>query len=309
MRRFRNILFLADSDEGSVTALGRALRLAERNGARLTVMDVLEPVETPPGLAERHGIDLAELLRQRRGEALERLLAPHVAADALIYTKVLFGIPFVEVIRAVQAGGHDLVMKAARPPAGITQRLFGSTDMHLLRKCPCPVWIDRLRATDRYARVLATVDPMSPRGQGCDDMVMTLAGSLAEQEGADLAVVHAWQLEGESMLRHGRAQLPEVELEQLLDGMQRRHRGALARLLEAHGKDVHGPGVHLVKGPPAPAIRAVAEQLAVDVIVMGTVGRMGIPGFFIGNTAEEVLQTTQASVLAVKPAGFESPVG
>jgi hypothetical protein len=30
--------------------------------------------------------------------------------------------------------------------------------------------------------------------------------------------------------------------------------------------------------------------------------------FFIGNNAEEMLQTTRASVLAVEPAGFDSPV-
>jgi universal stress protein E len=42
--------------------------------------------------------------------------------------------------------------------------------------------------------------------------------------------------------------------------------------------------------------------------VMGTLGRTGIPGFFIGNTAEEILQTTHASVLAIKPTGFVSPV-
>jgi nucleotide-binding universal stress UspA family protein len=41
---------------------------------------------------------------------------------------------------------------------------------------------------------------------------------------------------------------------------------------------------------------------------MGTVGRVGIPGLFIGNTAEEIFQTTACSVLAVKPDGFISPV-
>jgi universal stress protein E len=46
----------------------------------------------------------------------------------------------------------------------------------------------------------------------------------------------------------------------------------------------------------------------VDLIVMGTVGRSGIPGFFIGNTAEEVLQCARASILSVKPPGFQSPV-
>ena len=39
---------------------------------------------------------------------------------------------------------------------------------------------------------------------------------------------------------------------------------------------------------------------------MGTVGRLGIPGLFIGNTAEEIFQTTKCSVLAVKPDGFKS---
>jgi len=42
---------------------------------------------------------------------------------------------------------------------------------------------------------------------------------------------------------------------------------------------------------------------------MGTVGRVGIPGFFIGNTAEEILKRVECSVLAIKPAGFVSPVG
>ncbi len=41
---------------------------------------------------------------------------------------------------------------------------------------------------------------------------------------------------------------------------------------------------------------------------MRTVGRIGIPGLLIGNTAEEVFQTTNCSVLAVKPEGFQSPV-
>jgi nucleotide-binding universal stress UspA family protein len=38
------------------------------------------------------------------------------------------------------------------------------------------------------------------------------------------------------------------------------------------------------------------------------VGRVGIPGFFMGNTAEEILDQIDCSVLAIKPPGFESPV-
>lgn len=41
---------------------------------------------------------------------------------------------------------------------------------------------------------------------------------------------------------------------------------------------------------------------------MGTFARIGIAGFFIGNTAEAILEQLQCSVLAVKPPGFVSPV-
>jgi len=40
---------------------------------------------------------------------------------------------------------------------------------------------------------------------------------------------------------------------------------------------------------------------------MGTVCRTGIAGFLIGNTAENVLNDVDCSVLTVKPEGFASP--
>ena len=62
--------------------------------------------------------------------------------------------------------------------------------------------------------------------------------------------------------------------------------------------------VHLIKGEAGDVIPTVAEERQVDLIVMGTVARTGVPGFFIGNTAERVLARVDCSVLAVKPKGF-----
>jgi len=41
---------------------------------------------------------------------------------------------------------------------------------------------------------------------------------------------------------------------------------------------------------------------------MGTVCRTGVAGFFIGNTAEDVLNQVESSVLTVKPDGFVTPI-
>ena len=46
----------------------------------------------------------------------------------------------------------------------------------------------------------------------------------------------------------------------------------------------------------------------IDILVMGTVGRSGIPGFVIGNTAENVLQNLNCSLIAIKPNGFMTPI-
>lgn len=45
-----------------------------------------------------------------------------------------------------------------------------------------------------------------------------------------------------------------------------------------------------------------------DLIVLGTVTNVGLPGYFIGETAETLLSELSASVLAVKPEGWISPI-
>jgi universal stress protein E len=42
--------------------------------------------------------------------------------------------------------------------------------------------------------------------------------------------------------------------------------------------------------------------------VMGTIGRTGVKGLLIGETAERVLRRANCSVLALKPRGFRSPL-
>ena len=288
--------------------LERTAALAKTNDARLTVMDVTADAEEATEVEKRFGIDLNAALRERRLEQLEALTAPHAEAGVMIYTQVLTGKPFIEVIRAVQRNGYDLLMKAACPSGELSERLFGSSDMHLLRKCPCPVWIDRSHGALPYQNILAAVDPTGHTSERLSRLIMDLATSLAEREQARLHVVHVWKLEGESMLRSGRGRISEVDLRNLLDVYERRHRIGLDRLLKDYGLVSGDESVQLLKGDAAQSIAVLARELSTDLIVMGTVGRSGIGGLLIGNTAENVLQTTHASVLTVKPEKFVSPI-
>ena len=62
----------------------------------------------------------------------------------------------------------------------------------------------------------------------------------------------------------------------------------------------------LIGTPFLEIIRQVLRQKH-DLVIMGTVCRTGVAGFFIGNTAENVLQKVDCSVLTVKPEDFVSP--
>ena len=182
MKRFKNILYFADGALEKNHALERAVQLARSNGARLTVIDVLEKIRSSSEVERVFGTDLNQILRDRRQQDLDKLVETCGHADMPIHTRVVTGIAFVQVIRTVLVNGHDLLIKAAKPPRGLSERVLGSTDMHLLRKCPCPVWVtDPDQQGDKYSRVLAAVDPYTSgeKNDALNTLIMDLSTSLA----------------------------------------------------------------------------------------------------------------------------------
>jgi len=65
---------------------------------------------------------------------------------------------------------------------------------------------------------------------------------------------------------------------------------------------------HLLWGSPAFEVVRLAKDLKSDLVVMGTIGRRGVEGLLLGNTAESILTHCDCDVLAVKPVEFVSPI-
>ncbi len=146
MNRFRNILCVASAtQEDSAAVVERAMALAEHNQARLTLLDVVPRVTAGIGMLEGGPIsrDLQAWMVNEREQFLSDLTAPCVQRIS-IQSRVVIGTPFIEVIRQVLREDCDLVIKAPEDPSWL-DRLFGSDDLHLLRKCPCPVWMIKPR--------------------------------------------------------------------------------------------------------------------------------------------------------------------
>jgi len=139
MKRFKNILYFADGATDRCSALERAVALAAANEARLTAFEVCPEHDSKLEIGNRWGSDLEAIERENREAELEELVSGFRDSGVVIAKRVARGIPFVEVVRAVLENNFDLVVKAARPPDRFVKRVLGSTDVHLLRKCPCPI--------------------------------------------------------------------------------------------------------------------------------------------------------------------------
>jgi len=306
MKRFRNIVLLYECDPAT---LERAAELAKSNDALLTVVQVVREMPGHWREVSLGGtpVDLQALAVKEYRARLDELVTPLKREGVRASTKVLVGTPFLEIIREVIGQERDLVMMTAEGGGGLTRRLFGSTSLHLMRKCPCPVWVMKPTRHKRFLRVLASVDPESAEesSESMNATILGLASSLAQQESADLHVVHAWRVPYEGLMR-GRAGFDEADIRRHADEEATRRRRMLESLIATH---VDGRAmIHLVEGEADEVIPEFAETQNTDLLVMGTVCRTGIPGFFIGNTAETILDEVDCSVLTVKPAGFVSPV-
>lgn len=309
MNRFKNILVVATDDGGLATLLERAGALARMNDARLTLLGIVETPRVPRRLKLDDGeeIDFQRYLEQTRREELSAF------ADAVdgveIDVDVAHGIGFVEVIHRVVDRGHDLVIIAAEPAGSRIGLTGASMTMHLLRKCPVPVWVDSGDDT-LGADVAVALGPFDddPDRDSLTVMLIELSASLAGRRGGTLHVIHAWRLVGESLLRRGRHRPPADQVDAMVEDAYRTAARQLDELL-AFAPDTSAPiETHLVKGDAGTVVPEVLETLRPGVVVMGTLARAGLKGVFVGNTAERVLGSIDVPVLAVKPPGFETPV-
>jgi len=322
MNRFKNILCVVNTELKDNSALEHATKLAEKNQASLTVIEVIDELVPMTTLYERtlSSVDLQAQMVMEHQKRLDDLISPW-SGKIEIQSKVLTGILFLEIIYEVLRNGHDLVFKVAESGV-LVNRVFGSEDMHLLRKCPCPVWLVKPKSPKAYQQILAAVDvednypseELNTRHL-LNHQVLEMASSLALSECAQLHIVHSWTAIFEGAMRGAFMARPEKEVTTYVEGVKRQHSQNLnilmSEIIDKLGPDALDyikPKKHLLKGNPRKNIPEFAKEIKADLVVMGTVARTGLSGFIMGNTAENILNQLDCSVLAVKPPGFVTPV-
>lgn len=196
------------------------------------------------------------------------------------------------ICRAVAREGCDLVVKQHRPDNPLRKALLTPDDWKLLRYCPAPVLM--VKNSDSWIKgsVVAAVDVGNHDDQhhALHDTIVSHAADIVEMIGGDLHLVSA----------HPAPMLSAADPAfQLKDSIAAEYRARAEPYVKLYGIDAQH--LHIDEGPADTLVPQVANRIGASVTIIGTVGRKGIAGALIGNTAEVVLDQVNSDILVLKP--------
>ena len=311
MRPIRRILVAVKNPAARVLpAVNKAAQIAKGLNAQLTLFhDIATPLYAES--VQGRDFDLPSWQREvqtARREQLEKLavrIRKHgIAVDVIADWDYP---PYEAIIRKAQRLSADLLVVenhhgTGRHPA---RWLLAYTDWELLRLCPIPVLLVKNRRLYHRPRVLAAVDPSHAfaKPTNLDRQILRAGAQLVHALHGELHALHVFNT--------GVPVVPAMPDGLMLDvTMERDLERAARRKLEraVDGFDVKRSHCHLVEGRANEAIPLAARRERSAIVAMGIVSRSGLKRFFIGNTAEFVMDAVTADILVVKPADFASRV-
>lgn len=300
-----SILVGSDGTPASEGALRLATELAERRGASMHVISVLEPLPVyPPGgpypsLASPLAVGAPysapgadpELDRERTERLFEQVRAQvrEIAGEGPYRSvAVEIGSPAPTLVRAAGTHGADLIVLGVGEHH-LADRWFGTeTALRVMNLAHMPVLAVRPEATGLPRRAVIAAD-FSEFSKDAARATLELLG-----EGAEAHLVHVtWAPLEEADPRSSKAWIEAYTRE--VQEVQEMLRSELA----AGGRvEVHG---QLLKGSPADALLGYAKQVNADLIAAGSHGYGFFARVLMGSVSTRLVRGAHCSVLVTPP--------
>lgn len=307
----RILVAIKDPAARALPALNKAAQLAKGLGAQLTLFhDIATPIYAEA--LQGRATDLKSWQRETqaaRREQLKKLAARvrrhHIDVDVAADWDYP---PYEAIIRKAQRISADLVVienhhGTGRRPA---RWLLSYTDWELLRLSPIPVLLVKGRRLYHRPRVLAAVDPSHAfaKPANLDKQILRAGAQLVHALHGELHALNAFMPSLPVV-----PSMPDDPMLDIAAGREQFERAARRALHRAvDGFDVKSSHIHLVTGHPADAIPRAVRRERCAIVAMGAISRSGLKRFFIGNTAESVMDAVTADILVVKAGNFSSRV-
>jgi universal stress protein E len=259
--------------------------------------------EVPPGDSRR----LLEATISVRRESLKKLAAKLERRTGLkIRCEVHWDYPpHAAIVRHVLEKKPDLLVADSHRHNRLLRLVLANTDWELIRNCPCPVWFVRSPKLPVRPRLLVAVDPAHSRAKPAklDDYLLQTAQTVARGIDGTVAIAHAYLAPNQAALIGSIvAPPPTEELQAYFERIVK----SVDNLGDKYS--IAPKSRHIKTGLPYQTLVRMSATLKANVLVMGAVSRSATDRFFIGSTAEHVIDHVDCDVLVVKPAGFRTAI-
>jgi len=307
MEKYKNILTVIDPSTEDQKALKRSIELAQYSGgeitAFLTIYDFSYEMTTMLSGEEREAMRKSVI--NDRQQWLNELIAELDHKDITINSSIIWhNRPFEQIIKKVIDEEYDIVIKGTHQHDKLKSVIFTPTDWHILRKCPCPVLLVKEHSWPENGNILTAVNIGSD-----DDEHQALNNKLTEETiylasliKANTHLVNSYPGTPVNIA----IEIPEFNACEYNDTMLKHHLEAMKT--HASSYSISSNNTHVKEGLPEDVIQSTADEIDAELVILGTIGRTGISAALIGNTAEHVIDRLNCDVLAIKPAGYVSPL-
>ncbi len=276
----QHILVIWNYDNPQNSVLDKAIAMAAPFGAKISVAVFDAP---------RPGKSAREELQALIADALARQPAPGLRINAEIVTDPDMA---AWVTQTTASRNIDLVMKIG----SYTRSAFHTPiDWQLIRMLRCPLLICSVRKWKSKPCLLATVDAASRNAlqQAINGKVLAMAQQLADASHSKLHVAYTIAI-AKALDALVITEPPEVMRKKGVAATKKLH-----TLLEQQGVSAHA--THVTAGNPVKEIASVAKKIKAELVIMGSVGRKGVKGKLLGNTAEDIIKNLRTDLLIIKP--------
>ena len=287
---FARILVATDFSAPSDAALAHARRLAERTGAGLHVLHVVDNLFMRAVLGDPRDYETAALRQMQ-----DRVPAGAGATPAIL-TVERSDEPADEITSYARTHGIDLIVMGTHGRGRMAHLLLGSVAEKVARTAPCPVLTMREAAPAPGKEGLRILVPTD--FSACSDAALGCAKRLAARLRGSIRLMHVMEhsavgtsLGSEMFI----PEPPEIRAERVANA-----RIQLSRRILADSRSRVKVTSDVVFGPSGATIAAYAGDNGFDLIIMGTRGRTGLAHLLMGSVAESVIRTAPCPVLTVK---------
>jgi universal stress protein E len=286
------ILVIADQIGRPQSAFEHALSLAHSSCASINIAVVCYESFAELNDPELDGHNIKSQLMQQHREFWQETIK-EANSDLNIEFQVIWHKHLHDcIIQECKDHAYDLIVKTGNRSE---TTFYTPTDWMLFRDSPVPVYIVEPRATKNHKVVLVALDALakSDEKKALNTQLLESAFRLSVQTAASLHCAYVIKIP--TLLKDFDLVDPHTYSNKIKIQAQRNMDSLLADY------DIPASHVHIEVGEPWGVLANLSKKLHCQCLVVGSMGRKGILGKLVGNTAEQIIHVARTDLLVIGP--------